>query len=103
LDGSDCLEALAVHVALQQRGFNVMTFAPEGEIDEVFNHITKKIIKHEVRDIHQEVVRMTRVPLQKWNQLRVCKFTWFSYYHNIARKFSSGNLCRRWWMLSNFI
>lgn len=74
MDGSDCVEAIALHIVLQQRGFQVMTFAPEGEMEEVFNHVTKKIIKHEVRDIHQEVMRLSRTPLQKMHLLKVKNF-----------------------------
>lgn len=70
LDGAEITEAVSTIIHLSRRGYKVTFFAPEGNQPDVINHLTKKK-ENDTRNIIQEAMRITRVPIQPLKNLKV--------------------------------
>lgn len=70
LDGTEVTEAVALIAALQRKGLQVQFFAPEGTIEEVYNHSTRTLVKNEIRDIRDEAARIARTRVNVLTAIR---------------------------------
>jgi enhancing lycopene biosynthesis protein 2 len=74
LDGTEITEAVSVLVHLSRAGFRVLTFSPDGNQEQTWDHNTKTLEKNEIRNVLAESTRISRVPVRKMNTLKAEAF-----------------------------
>jgi len=74
LDGTDVTEAASGMIDLARRGLVLQYFAPDGKIEEVYDHLSKTLEKNEVRNIASEATRISKANVQKLSRLKASNF-----------------------------
>jgi len=74
LDGSDCIEAVSMNIALSASSITPTYFAPSDEIPNSYNYHTREIDSSEERFYRKEAARITRKPVQDIVNLKAADF-----------------------------
>jgi enhancing lycopene biosynthesis protein 2 len=74
LDGTEITEAVSAMIQFSQRGYAISYFAPEGNIEEVYDHVTKNLERNEVRNIAGESTRISKANVQKMSKFKPSNF-----------------------------
>jgi len=74
LDGSDITETVSAMIKLSQGNFTPVFFAPDGDAEEIINHMNKTVESNEIRNMMNEVSRVTRTKTLSLKFLREKNF-----------------------------
>jgi len=90
-DGTEVTEAVSGMLSFSQRGIALNYFTVDGNIEEVYDHIAKKLERNEIRNVSSESTRISRVTVQKLNRLKASAFDYLFIPggNGIGRTFSN--------------